>query len=140
MRGKDLLVELNQELTLSSSNRAQRVREFTAELRKETTEQHALRGFFKKTAGLLNYHNVDLGEERQRHALEAGLNALLQGEHKGLFLRVLRRRDRLKAIPEIHWRVNRGMQEYNERFGLDTHCNCSRRQDLKIERKGYCLN
>jgi len=77
-----------------------------------------IRTHFKAMAELLSSSNVDLSKLEQRQALV--LRSLLKDpEQKGIILSTLSRMGKLEPIPEIHWRVDRSIEELKRRGGLD---------------------
>lgn len=118
VRGRDLLFELNASLLdTSTSRRRALVDDFIQELKKETAEDQATRAHFKKIAQLLGGADIDLAGAKRTQSL--ALHSLEKGGGKAMLLRVLQRMDRLAPIPEIHWRVDRSLEEYSRRFGID---------------------
>jgi hypothetical protein len=116
-RGKDFLVELNQQADTGKSL-PKFVNEFVAELTDSSLRGQMMRTHFKAMAELLSSGNVDLSKLEQRQALI--LRSLLKNpEQKQIMLSTLSRMGKLEPIPEIHWRVDRSLAEYNRRFGID---------------------
>ncbi|PIR75732.1 MAG: hypothetical protein CO030_01385 [Candidatus Magasanikbacteria bacterium CG_4_9_14_0_2_um_filter_42_11] len=90
------------------------------ELGAETPDVKVLSGFFRKIADSLGHHEagtLDLASFQKGQ--DRLLESLRQEQKMGLFNRALAARGELAPIPEIHWRVDRGNEEYTRRFGFD---------------------
>ncbi|MFA6215533.1 MAG: hypothetical protein WC768_03120 [Patescibacteria group bacterium] len=117
-RGKDLLIELHQGLSqVPEKDRSNLVEKFLGELKKETPDQKAVRSQFKKIAGVFGGKEINLAALKKSQTLV--LRSLENEGGTANLLRTLQRFDRLKPIPEIHWRVDRTSEEYNRRLGLN---------------------
>lgn len=116
-RGKDYLLELNSALKKGQSITAEQVETYSKELLEEAASLQVIRTQFKDIASLLDRQNIDLATFGKQQELV--LRSLLTGESRGVALRTLARMDKLEPIPEIHWRVDRNLEEYNRRLGVD---------------------
>ncbi len=119
-RGKDLLVEIHQQLQSKKKGEILEelvIQNFIREIKEETSEQKAVRSNFKKVAEIFNQKEINL--ESLKKSQGVVLNSLKRGQSSGLLLKTLKRMDKLSPIPEIHWRVDRSLAEYDRRFGLD---------------------
>jgi len=116
-RGKDFLVELNQEADRGKPL-PKLVNEFVAELTHRPFQEQVVRASFKSLAELLHRERIDLSKLERQQALV--LESLLKNsEQKQITMRTLSRMGKLETIPEIHWRVDRSLEEYNRRLGLN---------------------
>ncbi len=117
-RAKDFLSELGGELKRSKTLSVDSVNRFVAELQQTRPDEQVIRSQFKDIAYLLERKEVDLSQfESQQALVLAGL--LKDPEKRAITLSTLARMGRLEPIPEIHWRVDRSMADYDRRFGID---------------------
>jgi len=115
-RGRDFIVEVNEEADKGRSL-PKLINEFSAELDRPLDEQ-IVRTQFKSIAELLNRENIDLGQyERVSVLVLQGL--LKDPEKRRVTLVTLSRMGKLEPIPEIHWRVDRSLEDYNRRLGIN---------------------
>jgi len=113
-RGKDLLVEVHK---LLNSGRQEKIASLIAEIKNETAAQSILREKFVAIAEILDQEEIDLSKYNEDNVLS--LKGLEDPKNKALFLRALNAIGKLKPIPEIFWRVDRDLEEYSGRFGVD---------------------
>lgn len=113
-RGKDLLVEVHK---LLASGQKDKIDSLISEIAKESATQSVLREKFVAVAEMLEQEEIDLSQYNEDNILS--LKGLEDPKNKALFLRALNAIGKLKPIPEIFWRVDRDLEEYSERFGVD---------------------
>ncbi len=76
--------------------------------------------FFREFINLSQKKDVDLNLYQQRQ--QALLKIIKhRPELKGLVFKILEQSDKMRPIPEIFWEVDRGPEEYQQRFGLDVN-------------------
>lgn len=114
VRAKDSLLSVSRRLEHGEKSE-EVVRTTTNNLRRETAREKIVSGRFRLLAEVFKDRpiaSVDLDEfaAKQEVASERA---------KNLYLRALSERGELKMIPEIFWKVDRGSDEYRERFGFD---------------------
>lgn len=119
VRAKDILITIHRRL-LSGEDPAQLAKEALTEISQESRQQQVVSGRFRKVAELIGAHREDAVDLRSYAAdLELVVTALDEAGGRGLLLRAIAARGQLKPIPEIFWRVDRSLLEYNSRFGFD---------------------
>jgi len=120
VRAKDVLMTAHRRVIKQGENPEQVINSTIGELEQESPKQRTVSGCFRKTAELLADREPGSVEitslVRQNDEI---LNELKQNNGLPMFLRALTSRGELAEIPEIHWRVDRGLEEYRLRFGLD---------------------
>lgn len=116
-RAKDFMVELETEIKSQLENVEAAVNNFITELSKESPKEQVVRAQFKNISSLLDRENIDLKSFEQSQELI--LRSLMKGDQKILLFKTLQRMGKLSPIPEIHWRVDRSIEEYDRRLGLD---------------------
>jgi hypothetical protein len=114
IRAKDIVVQAYKK-TLSGENPEEVVRELIDSLEQETQKQRTLSGMFRRLAEVFKEEGSETLDLR---ILETHQTEVYENDHS-LYLRALHERRELKPIPEIHWRVDRGKEEYQRRFGFD---------------------
>ncbi len=120
LRAKSLLTEVRHQLDKGPAD----IDEVLVELKKENALQEMLRVQFIKIAETLGGDHVDLNSYRQRQELI--LESLQstpehpQWSSEGLYLRALSAMGKLRPMPELFWRVDRRVQDYDRRLGIDT--------------------
>lgn len=130
-RGRDLL---NETYFLIAAGKQDRIPELTRSLRLESGKELVLRSEFMKVTNLLSKTDVRLSQYEQEQKLAL---AALQGNpsRQAMYLRSLETLERLAPIPEIHWRVDRSIEEYNRRLGIDLEDFLSQRARQKPDQK-----
>ncbi|HRH32824.1 MAG TPA: hypothetical protein PK720_01585 [bacterium] len=116
IRGKDYLVELKDALQKNPHQAEQLINSFISELQAENPKTQIIRSQFKNIASLLSKENIELDKYEKSQALI--LESLLDKDNKAMSFRVLQRMNRLQPIPEIHWKVDRSIEDYNRRLGI----------------------
>jgi hypothetical protein len=129
-RGKDYILELKQEAMYAAEDEAYLdemsdrsgglvIDRYIKELENSSAELNVTRAEFRDIANLLDVGtNVDLQNYSQRQELV--LRKMIESpEIKIMAFQALQRMERLVPIPEIHWRVDRSMDEYSRRLGLN---------------------
>ena len=116
-RAKDFLIDTSQAIA-NGKNPEQVIGDMIAELESEKKSENVIRSRFKNIASLLDRKDIDLGSFETDQ--DFNLKTLLANEDaKGATFRVLSRMGKLAPVPEIHWRVDRNLEEYERRFGID---------------------
>lgn len=110
VRAKDSLFSVSRRLE-HGENSKEVVRTTTNNLRRETSREKIVSGRFRLLAEVFRSHEEEIDVSTMVDAQDRVDGAL--------FLRALHERGELKPIPEIHWRVDRGQEEYQRRFGFD---------------------
>lgn len=114
-RGRDLL---NEAYSLLEEGKAEeKIQGLINELGLETGKERVLRSEFMKVANLLNSQDINLGQYEQDQRIN--MENLSKSAGFPMYVKALETLGRLKPIPEIHWRVDRTMEEYDRRFGMD---------------------
>lgn len=116
IRGKDYLVELKDALQQNPHQAEQLIDSFIFELQTENPKTQIIRSQFKNIASLLSKENIELDTYEKSQTLI--LESLLDKDNKAMSFRVLQRMNRLQPIPEIHWKVDRSIEDYNRRLGI----------------------
>ena len=115
-RGRDYFKEISKQLSQHPENKHEIIKEYSQELRSEKISTTFFRAEFKTIAELLNRKNINL------ETLSTEQSALLKNfsntGYKQVAFRALARMDKLEPIPEIHWEIDRGPEEYNRRLGI----------------------
>jgi|GEM_PF-2403642 len=116
-RGKDFLFELSESIA-AGLPAEESSKNFIEELNLSNYAEHVVRSQFKAMAELLTRDNINLSQFESQQALV--LESLLRDlGTRRITLGTLARMGKLEPIPEIHWRVDRTMEEYNRRTGVD---------------------
>ena len=120
MRAKDVLMNAHHRIIEDGQESEAVVNATINELRQESPKQKTVSGFFRQTAELLEHREPNtINVETLFQKQDEILRELIDNNGLGLFLRALSARGELSEIPEIHWRVDRGLEEYKRRFGFD---------------------
>lgn len=115
-RGRDYFKEISKQLSQHPEDKHEIINEYTQELQSEKISTSFFRGEFKTIAELLNRKNINLKTLSTEQSLS--LQKLSKPEYKQVAFRTLARMNKLEPIPEIHWEVDRGPDEYNRRLGI----------------------
>lgn len=116
-RGKDMLQELYHALDDRDATKADLVLD---QFIHESALQKAGRGKFKQIVELLSAkESIDLREFEKAQTFVASVGSHEPDTAYATFLRALHVGGHIKPIPEIHWRVDRSLPEYERRLGIN---------------------
>ena len=119
VRAKDVLANAAERIN-TSDDKAREVEKLLLDLSKESRQEMVVSGLFRKTLELIKNRPDDSVDVRQLISEQDKiLEQLHQEGGKGLLLRALQSKGELKPIPEIFWKVDRNLEEYEERFGFN---------------------
>ncbi len=114
VRAKDIL--LTAERRISAGENAEAVvAETIRYIEKEIPREQIISGRFRNMAELLARQPSDTVDIRER---ERDLQIVIE-QDQSLFMQALSSRGELRPVPEIFWKVDRGSEEYQKRFGID---------------------
>jgi hypothetical protein len=120
-RVRDVLLSLSENIDDGEfEDSSSLVDDVRKQLESETDAEKVALGLFTKIAGVLS-EKEDGNTDLRRYIDEQNVvvdTAAKSGE-AGLYLRALAARGELKPVPEIHWRVDRTLEDYKRRFGFD---------------------
>ncbi len=93
------------------------VNKYTFELSRLTISEHIFKSTFTAVTQLLDRKNINLETLATEQSIVT--QTFANPRHKAIALQTLRQLGKLEPIPEIHWRVDRGREEYDRRLGFD---------------------
>lgn len=112
VRAKDILTTTARTISANTDSETL-IKQIVKELRHDSPEKLIKSGSFRRLAEALTErpdNSVSVNEIVNKTETAASDHAL--------YLRALHERGELKPIPEIHWRVDRSLDEYKRRFGF----------------------
>lgn len=121
VRAKDILKESTQYLSKNKDpNEIKTIVKTTLKkLQQESKKEKIISGLFRKFLELLeNKRDGSVDLEQYLPYQQKILEQLQQEGGKVLLLRALSSREELRPLPEIFWKVDRGDEDYQKRFGF----------------------
>ena len=124
VRAKDLLKETANYLQTHADEKpdvkAEKVEQAILQLQQESKQEQIFSGLFRKILELLENKKQNSTDLTKYLPHQQKIVEQLQKEGgQELLLKVLSARGELRILPEIFWKVDRGNEDYQERFGFD---------------------